>query len=162
MLVQVVNKPGRKASSIITVMRGHTSVAARIEDWRNKVTLRQWEKVTLPRKCNIFTELDTSKYSENYNFLVSDKFSTMESKFYPRLTNAEAADILRSNTACDKFSLSTQALARKLGRLDDDTAEAINAVKDEVTSTTASIATCLNRLDSPEKNVTVQWTISAQ
>ena len=28
----------------------------------------------------------------------------MESKFYPRLTNAEAADILRSNTACDKFS----------------------------------------------------------
>ena len=61
----------------------------------------------------------------------------MESKFYPRLSNAEAADILRSNTACDKFSLSTQALARKLGRLDDDTAEAINAVKDEVTSTTA-------------------------
>ena len=61
----------------------------------------------------------------------------MESKFYPRLSNAEAADILRSNTACDKFTLSTQALARKLGRLDDDTAEAINAVKGAVTSTTA-------------------------
>ena len=61
----------------------------------------------------------------------------MESKFYPKLTNTEAADTLRSNTACDKFSLSTQALARKLGRLDDDAAEAIVAVKNEVTSTTA-------------------------
>ena len=74
MLVHVVNKPGRKASSIITVMRVTHRWTARFEDWRNKVTLRQWEKVTLPRKCNIFTELDTSKYSENYNFLVSDKF----------------------------------------------------------------------------------------
>ncbi len=57
--------------------------------------------------------------------------------FIPKLTNTEAADILRSNTACDKFSLSTQALARKLGRLDDDAVEAIIAVKNEVTSTTA-------------------------
>ena len=61
----------------------------------------------------------------------------MESKFYPRLSNAEAQDILRSNTACDKFHQSTLALGRKLGRLDDDMAEAINAVKGDVTSTTA-------------------------
>ena len=45
--------------------------------------------------------------------------------------------MLRSGTACDKFHLATLALGRKLGRLDDDTAEAINAVKGNVTSTTA-------------------------
>ena len=39
--------------------------------------------------------------------------------------------------ANDKFHQSTLALGRKLGRLDDDMAEAINAVKDDVTSTTA-------------------------
>ena len=61
----------------------------------------------------------------------------MESKFYPKLTNTEAAGVLTSASACDKFSLSTQALARKLGRLDDDAVEAIIAVKNEVTATTA-------------------------
>ena len=61
----------------------------------------------------------------------------MESKFYPKLTNAESAAILTSATACDNFFLSTQALARKLGRLDEDAEEAIIAVKNEAISTTA-------------------------
>ena len=114
-------------------------MAALFGDWRKQVTLRQWEKVTLPHKCNIFTDWTHPNFQKITIFLLSDSYieSTMESKFYPKLTNAEAADILRSNTASDKFSLSTQALARKLGRLDDDAAEAIAAVKNEVTSTTA-------------------------
>ena len=60
-----------------------------------------------------------------------------ESKFYPKLTNAESAAVLTSATACDKFFLSTQALARKLSRLDEDAEEAVIAVKNETTSTTA-------------------------
>ena len=61
----------------------------------------------------------------------------MESKFYPKLTNAESAAVLTSATACDKFFLSTQSLARKLVRLDEDAEEAVIAVKNEATSTTA-------------------------
>ena len=61
----------------------------------------------------------------------------MESKFYPKLSNAEAQDVLRSETAGDKFHLATRALGRKLGRLDDNTAEAIAAVQGNVTSATA-------------------------
>ena len=61
----------------------------------------------------------------------------MESKFYPKLLNAEAQDVLRSDTAGDKFRLATRALGRKLGHLDDDTAEAIAAVQGNVTSATA-------------------------
>ena len=60
-----------------------------------------------------------------------------ESKFYPKLTNAESVAVLTSATAGDKFVLATQALARKLSRLDEDAAEAANAVKHETTSTTA-------------------------
>ena len=60
-----------------------------------------------------------------------------ESKFYPKLTNAESVAVLTSATAGDKLILATQALARKLSRLDDDATEAANAVKNETTSTTA-------------------------
>ena len=45
--------------------------------------------------------------------------------------------MLTSQSAGDKFVSATQALARKLTRLDDDAAEAVNAIKHDVTSTTA-------------------------
>ena len=61
----------------------------------------------------------------------------MESKFYPKLSHAEAQDVLRSETAGEKFHLATRALGRKLSRLDDDTAEAIAAVQGDTTSATA-------------------------
>ena len=67
-----------------------------------------------------------------------------ESKFYPKLTNAESGAILTSATAGDKFVLATQALARKLGRLDDDAAEAVNAVKNEITINHCSLGSSRN------------------
>ena len=60
-----------------------------------------------------------------------------ESKFFPKLTQAESGGMLTSQSAGDKFVSATQALARKLTRLDDDAAEAANAIKHDVTSITA-------------------------
>ena len=59
-----------------------------------------------------------------------------ESKFFPKLTQAESGGVLTSPTASNKFVSATQALARKLTRFDNDAAEAVNAIK-HVTSTTA-------------------------
>ena len=59
-----------------------------------------------------------------------------ESKFFPKLTQAEAGGVLTSMTASEKFISVTTALARKLTRMDDEAAEAMNAIKNDVTSTT--------------------------
>ena len=59
------------------------------------------------------------------------------SKFSPKLTQAESGGMLTSQSAGEKFASATQAQARKLTRLDDDAAEAVNAIKHDVTSTTA-------------------------
>ena len=60
-----------------------------------------------------------------------------ESKFFPKFTQAESGGVLTSMTASDKFVSVTTALARKLARLNDEAAEATNAIKHDVTSTTA-------------------------
>ena len=60
-----------------------------------------------------------------------------ESKFFPKLTQAETGAMLTSMTASEKFISVTQALVRKLARMDDEAVEAMNAIKNDVTSTTA-------------------------
>ena len=60
-----------------------------------------------------------------------------ESKFFPKLTQAETGGVLTSMTASKKIISVTTALARKFTRMDDEAAEAMNAIKNDVTSTTA-------------------------
>ena len=61
-----------------------------------------------------------------------------ESNFFPQLSQAELNSVLTSMTASEKFFAATAALGRKLTRMDDEAADAINAVKANVTSTTAN------------------------
>ena len=60
-----------------------------------------------------------------------------ESKFFPKLSQAEQNSVITSMTASEKFFAATAALERKLSRMDNEASDAMGAVTADVTSTTA-------------------------